>query len=73
MAVIHDCLYEAGVHYRRVGKPDRCETEFEYEWFHFPSGKTGGGSFITMKTADALKLVNHWNKGNDWKYVLKGV
>ena len=47
--------------------------QFEYEWYHIPTGKSGDNKVRLYTRLEFLEALNTWNKngGNQWLYTEK--
>jgi hypothetical protein len=67
-------LWENQVPYYRIKYPtlEKAPKGFfpvTYDIHHIPTGKKFKGEVWVSQVGHILKLVNHWNKCNDWKYI----
>lgn len=44
-------------------------TLFSYTWYHTDSSDSGNRVVYCYDHKDLLKLINHWNRTEEWKYV----
>jgi len=66
-------LMEVGVTYvplKDDQEPPRLFMKCSYNIKHLPTGEETTGQVGVFNEIDALRLINHWNSGENWKYHL---
>jgi hypothetical protein len=44
------------------------QLEFQYRFYHYPTGKSGIKKVYTFSSLDFYKLLDYWNHDANWKY-----
>ena len=71
-----ELLYEASVSYTRckIQAAELGLRHYLYTWIHIATGKRGTNFvFVLGGDREYLKLLNHWNLDEDWKFLGIGV